>query len=249
MSELLEKTTNTVNSVKTNQSVNYQTILKESREEAAKATNAAQAADANAATIALLIWDMEAARAESDRRNIHNQQIVGTKEGIVQALRRIVGAHIINKIAKTPDGSDNFSINDYNLLDIMQCAIDHATRPDIDDILALMIGFYETAFDFRNTVNQNMLKLKEDAMRIKQFGISINEPELTIVLLANINRATRSRWGHEFQHTMSTIKKTYTYNHIHDATSLANILTECAHADAARNVRDAPTPGGQAMAA
>jgi hypothetical protein len=55
-----------------------------------------------------------------------------------------------------------------------------------------MSSFYDTEFDFRETVNQNMLKLKEVATRIKQFGIIITEPELMIVLIANINRAAKS---------------------------------------------------------
>jgi hypothetical protein len=71
-----------------------------------------------------------------------------------------------------------------------------------------------------------------------------------IVLIANINRAAKSRWwGTEFQNTMSTFKKAYPYNHIHGATSMSDVLTKCAEADAARNVRDAPAPGGKALAA
>jgi hypothetical protein len=250
MSELLDKALNEVNAIKTTQSVHYQTILQASKEAAAKATKAAKAKDVSAAVIAPLILDIEMARAEADRCNMYNQTVVGTKEGMVLALRKIVGAHIIDKIAKTPDGSDNVSIDDYTLHDIIQCATDHATRPDIDDVLALMTGFYETQFDFRETVNQNMLKLKEEATKLKQFGLSINEPKLMLVLVANINRAAKSgRWGTEFQNTISTIKKAYPYNHIHEATSMAKVLTECAEADSARNVRDAPAPGDKALSA
>ena len=248
MSELLDSTPNDINSVKTTQSVSYMAILKESKEEAAKANKAAKAKDPNAAIIMPMIMDIEAARGEADRRNMYTQTVVGTKEGMVLALRKIVGAHIIDKIAKTPDGSDNVSIDDYTLHDIIQCAIDHATRPEIDDVLALVGGFYETQFDFRNTINQNMLKLKEEATRIKQFGLSINEPELALVLVANITKAAKSRWGTEFRITISTIKKKYTYDYVHNASSLAKLLAECAEADSARNLRDAPAPGAQALA-
>ena len=247
MSELLETTPNPVNSVKTTHAVNYVTVLKEAKEDAAKATKAAKAADPNAATIASLVLDVEAARAEADRRNIHSQTIIGTKEGIVEALRKIVGAHIIDKVIMTSDGSDKVSIDDYSLADVIKVAIDHATRPEIDDIKALVIGFYETEFNFQNTINQNMLKLKEVATKIKQFGININEPEMALVLLANVNRAQKTRWGQEFRHTMSQTKKKYTYDHVHDSTSLAHILAECVEADTARNVRDAPAPGGNAL--
>ncbi len=250
MSELLDKTTNDVNSIKTTDTVSYKTVLQEAKDEAERANKAAKKKDANAAIILPTIPDVEAARAEADRRNMYNQTVVGTKKGMVLAISRIVGAHIIDKIAKTPDGSDNVSIDNYTLHDIIQCATEHATRPDIDDVLALMIGFYETTFDFRNTINQNVLKLKEEATKIKQFGLSINEPEMMIVIIANVNKAAKSgRWGMEFRNTMSKFKKLYPYNHIHDATSMSDILAECAEADSARNVRDAPAPGGKALAA
>ena len=69
---------------------------------------------------------MEAARAEADRRNIHNPTIVGTKEGVINALRTIVGPHIIDKIAKALGGSDFVSINNFTLHEALQYAITHA---------------------------------------------------------------------------------------------------------------------------
>jgi len=250
MCDLLESTTNAMNSIKTTDTISHKTVLQESKDEAEKANKAAIAKDASAKPIMPMIPDIEAARAEADRQNKYNQKVVGTKQGMVSALRIIVGAHIIDKIAKTPDGSDFVSIDDYLLCDVIKCAIEHATRPEIEDVLALMSSFYDTEFDFRETVNQNMLKLKEVATRIKQFGIIITEPELMIVLIANINRAAKSgRWGTEFRNTMSTFKKAYPYNHVHDATSMSDVLIQCAEADAARNVRDAPAPGGKALAA
>ena len=250
MSDLLKSTSNDMNSIKTTGTVSYKTVLKESKDEADKANKAALAKDAKAKTILPMILDIEVARAEADRCNKYNQTVVGTKQGVVSALRTIVGAHIIDKIAKTADGSDFVSIDDYTLNDVIKCAIEHATRPEIEDVLALMIGFYDTEFDFRETINQNMLKLKELATRIKQFGIIITEPELMIVLIANINRAAKSgRWGTEFRTTMSKFKKLYPYNHVHNATSMSDVLNKCADADSARNVQDAPAPGGKALAA
>ena len=41
---------------------------------------------------------------------------------------------------------------------------------------------------------------------------------------------------------MHIICKMYTYNHVHDATSLHIILTELANADGVRVLIDAPTP-------
>ena len=91
MSELLEQAPNDVNSIKTTDSVSYKTVLKESADEAAKANKEATAKDANAATIMPLIPDVEAARAEADRRNLYTQTVIGTKKGMALALRKIFG--------------------------------------------------------------------------------------------------------------------------------------------------------------
>ena len=67
--------------------------------------------------------------------------------------------------------------------------------------------------------------------------------------MANITKAAKSRWGREFKIAISTIKKTYTYDYVHNATSMTKLLAECAEADSARNLRDAPAPGAQALSA
>jgi hypothetical protein len=41
---------------------------------------------------------------------------------------------------------------------------------------------------------------------------------------------------------MHAIRKKYTYNHVHDATSLQTVLTELAGADGVRALKDAPAP-------
>jgi hypothetical protein len=42
---------------------------------------------------------------------------------------------------------------------------------------------------------------------------------------------------------MLAIHKKYTYNHVHDATSLQDIMKELAGADGVRELKDAPAPG------
>jgi hypothetical protein len=61
-----------------------------------------------------------------------------------------------------------------------------------------------------------------------------------LMLLANIEMATKSDYGHEFCSAMHTICKKYTYNHVHDAASLQIILKELAGADGVRVLKDAP---------
>jgi hypothetical protein len=74
------------------------------------------------------------------------------------------------------------------------------------------------------------------------YGIVIGNPQLTLTLLADIETAAKSDYGHEFRSAMHAIRKKYAYNHLHDATSLRTILTELAGADGVRALRDAPAP-------
>ena len=65
---------------------------------------------------------------------------------------------------------------------------------------------------------------------------------MTLILLANIHHAKEQDWGQEFRAAMAAIQKTYSYDHVHDATSLAYILKELAGADKLRAMKLAPAP-------
>ena len=65
---------------------------------------------------------------------------------------------------------------------------------------------------------------------------------MTLILLANIHHAKEQEWGQEFRAAMSAIQKKYSYNHVHDATSMAYILKELAGADELRAMKLAPAP-------
>ena len=70
------------------------------------------------------------------------------------------------------------------------------------------------------------------------YGIVIGIPHHTLTLLANIEMD----YGREFRSAMHAIRKNYTYNHVHYATSLQTILLELAGADGVRALKDAPAP-------
>ncbi len=82
-----------------------------------------------------------------------------------------------------------------------------------------------------------------NAARMATYGIAISIPQLTLTLIANIENATKAKYGCKFWSAMQAIRKKYTYNHIHDATSLQGILKELAGADGVRKLKDAPAPG------
>jgi hypothetical protein len=80
------------------------------------------------------------------------------------------------------------------------------------------------------------------ATKLKPFGITPGDPELMLVLLANIHFAKEQAWGHEFRAAMAAIRKQYNYDHVHDMASTKFILKELAGADELRNMKLAPAP-------
>jgi hypothetical protein len=145
-------------------------------------------------------------------------------------------------VTKTPDASSEKSINDYKLHKVFQLAYDNAVHPEVDDVLEMLTEMYQYDFDFRKPIKHSMAQLKTMATSLKPFGMTPAEPELTLILLANIHHAKEQDWGHEFRATMAAIWKKYSYNHVHDATSMAFILKELAGADKLRAMKLAPAP-------
>jgi hypothetical protein len=63
------------------------------------------------------------AQEEANRLNVINQSVIGAKEGVVEAVSKLVGSDIINAILQTVDGSDFNSIDDFTLYEVMKVAI------------------------------------------------------------------------------------------------------------------------------
>ena len=59
--------------------------------------------------------------------------IVGTKEGIIEILKRLVGGNILDTVTKTADASRDKSIGDYTLHEVFQLAYDNAVSPEVDN--------------------------------------------------------------------------------------------------------------------
>jgi len=193
-------------------------------------------------TILLTFNTRTEAQKEADQLNFINQSIIGAKEGVVDAVSKLVSSDITNAILQTADGSDFKSIDDFTLYEVMKVAIDGADRPTTNDVLEQLIEVINHPFDFRKKVSVNMELMQSNAARMAMYGIIIVIPQLMLTLLANIETATKSDYGREFGSAMHGIHKKYAYNHVHDATSLQTILTELEGADGMRALRDAPAP-------
>jgi hypothetical protein len=145
-------------------------------------------------------------------------------------------------VTKTADASRDKSIYNCNLHNVFQLAYNNAVRPEVDDVLEMITEMYQYDFDFRKPIKHSMAQLKTMATRLKPFGINPAEPELTIILLANIHHAKEQDWGQEFRAVMLAIRKRYNYDHVHDATLMAFILKELADADELNTMKLAPAP-------
>ena len=153
------------------------------------ATAAAKKKDKSAEEDEPTITKREEAKREAKRQNITNQTIVGTKEGVIETLKRLVGGNILNTVTKTADASRAKSINDYKLHNIFQLAYDNALHPEVDNVLEMQTKMYQYDFNFRKPIKHSMAQLKTMATRPKPFGITPAEPELTLILLTNIHHA------------------------------------------------------------
>jgi hypothetical protein len=182
------------------------------------------------------------AQEEADQLNVINQSVIGAKEGVVEAVSKLVGSDITNAILRTADGSDFKSIDDYTLYEVMKVAIDGADRPTTNDVLEQLLEVINHPFDFRKKVSVNMELMQSNAAQMATYGIVIRIPQLTLTLLANIETATKSNYGREFRSAMHAISKKYAYNHVHNAMLLQTILTELLGAHGVRALRDAPAP-------
>jgi hypothetical protein len=231
MIKLLDSTNNKINSVTTNQMISADNVIQQAKKDALTATAAAKKKDKSAKEVEPTITKRDEAKREAKRQNITNQTIVGTKEGVIDILKRLVSGDNLNAVTKTTDASRDKSIGNYKLREVFQLAYDNAVRPEVDDVLEMITEMYQYNFNFRKPIKHSTAQLKAMATRLKPFRINPAKPELTVILLANIHHAKEQDWGQEFHAAMAVIRKKYTYDHVHDATSLALILKELAGAD------------------
>ena len=193
-------------------------------------------------TILLTFNTQTEAQEEADQLNVINHSVIGAKEGIVEAVSKLVSSDIADAILRTVEGSDFKSIDDFTLYEEMKVAIDGAEQPTTNDVLEQLIKVINHQFDFCKKVSVNMELMQSNVALMATYIIVIGIPQLTLTLLANIETATKSNYGREFCSAMHVIRKKYAYNHVHDATSLQTILTELAGADGVRALQDAPAP-------
>ena len=140
------------------------------------------------------------AQEEANQLNVINRSVIGAKEGVVEAVSKLVDSNITDSILRTADGIDHKSIEDFTLYDVMKVAIDWADWQSTNDVFEHILEIINHTFDFRKKVSVNIELLQSNAARMATYGIVIGIPQLTFTLLANIKTATKSKsdYGREF---------------------------------------------------
>jgi hypothetical protein len=111
------------------------------------------------------------------------------------------------------------------------------------DVLEQLIEVLHYTFDFRKKISANMELVQNLANRISAYGIEVGTPSIVLMLLANIETATKHKYGREFRSAMQSICTKHAYNYKHDKALLKVIMTELAKADSMQTLKDAPAPG------
>ena len=192
MEKLLKDGTNLLTNVKSTNTIMANSVLK-----AAKA-RADAASKAMSTTITPAITSQLEAQEEADRLNVINQLVIGAKEGVVKAVTKLVGSDITNAVLRTANGSNHKSIDNYTLFAVMAAAIDGADQPSTTNVLEQLLEVSNHTFDFRKKVSVNMELMQSNVARMATNGNTISIPQLTLTLIANIENATKAKYGHKF---------------------------------------------------
>ena len=220
-------------------------VLKYHRDLAASKTSA----DPNKTVHQPEITSRTDANDEAKRLNTPVQYITGVKEAIAKVSTAKFGKHITDSVLRTADCSDLKSINDWIVDDLLEAIRQGADRPTSDSTQSNMLKIINTAFNFQSKVQTNFDTLNAQAGQLKHFGIILGPSITGFILFRQVEHASKYDWGRDFQPHIQTIRQKYPYNHIHDATSIADMLQLFAGADSVRNLSAAPaTLPGSALA-
>jgi hypothetical protein len=113
-------------------------------------------------------------------------------------MTKLVGSDITDAVLQTANGSNHKSINNYMLFAVMAAAIDGANRPSTTEVLEQLLEVINHTFDFQKKVSVNMELTQSNAAKMATYGIAISIPQLTLMLIANIENATKAMYGCKF---------------------------------------------------
>jgi hypothetical protein len=150
MEKLLDDGNNLLTLVKSTDAITASYVIKEAKKRTDKLTAS------TGKTISPSITAQAEAQEEADRLNVINQSVIGTKEGVVEAITKFVGSNVTDAILWMADGSDHKSIEDFTLFEVMKSAIHGANGPSTNDVLEQLLEVINHNLDFCKKVSVNM---------------------------------------------------------------------------------------------
>ena len=82
--------------------------------------------------------------------------------------------------------------------------------------------------------------MRAQATHMQSYDIAVRVDHLALIILYNLDRAAREEWGSNFRTPLQAIRQKFPYNHVHDDTSIADMMGLLAGADAVRKLTNAP---------
>lgn len=226
---------NTLTAFKSNIAIKKSDVKQQSIAEAA-----ANSTTSN--TLAPEITSNTDAQEEADRQNTARLAAIGVKEAIAAGITAIVGDHITNPILRTADGTDFKTVDEYELHQLLTAIKEGAERPSAAAIREMMVTVIATEFDWRESAATNFEKLSTAAAKAATYGITIDNSMKGLIVAANVASAAQQTWGTELAEAQRKIKAQYSYNHVHDSTSIKVMMKLLAAADEQRNRKEAAAP-------
>jgi len=236
----LSTATNTLTEYKATIIIKRKDILKDSKDAAARLSSS------SGTTVQPEIAINSDAQEEADRQNTYQLAVIGVKEGVAVGITKIVGKDITNPILRTTDGISFKLVDKYQLHQLVTAITEEAERPEASTIRQQFVNIAGMVFDWRDTVAINVEKFAANASKTQAYGIRIHDDLKAVIILANMEWATRQSWGTEISVAHRTIKAKYRYDHTHNTASITEILKVLTGADEARDRRRAPALGEKA---
>jgi hypothetical protein len=129
MKKLLDNGDNLLTLVKSTDAIIGSYMIKTAKNRADKLTAS------TGKTILPSITSRAEAQEEANQLNIINQSVIGAKEGVVEAITKLIGSDLTNAIFQTANGSNHKSINNFTLFEVMKLALNNANQPSTNDLL------------------------------------------------------------------------------------------------------------------
>jgi hypothetical protein len=211
MEKLLNDGNNLLTLVKSTDAITDRSVIKAVKKRADELTAT------TGKTILSSINAQTEAQEEVDLLNVINQLVISAKEGVFEAITKLVVSNVTDATLQTADGSNHKSIDEFTLYKGMKVAIDSANQPSTNDVWEQLIKVINHTFDLCKKVSINMELMQSNAAQMARYGLVIGIPQLTLMLLANIKMATKFNYGRQFCSAIHAICKKYTYNHVHNA--------------------------------